>query len=150
MSHRFTSLLAHLIFSTKNRLPLLTHEVATECHAYLGGIIRNVGGRSIEVGGSADHVHLCCELPATLCVADAIRLLKANSSKWIHGKWRSLPQFAWQQGYSGFSVSPRSIDRVIRYIQEQEEHHRRVSFQDEVRRFLREYGLEADEEHMWE
>ena len=150
MSHRFTSLLTHLIFSTKDHFPFLEHDFAAECHASLGGIIENTGGRRIVAGGAADHVHILFDLPATQSVADCVRTLKSNSSKWINEKWPSLSKFAWQKGYAAFNVSKSGIEGVIRYIEHQEEHHRRVTYQDEVRRFLAEHGMESDERYMWE
>ena len=150
MGHRFTSLLTHLIFSTKDRIPYLNADLARECHAYLGGIIENCGGRSIVVGGHVDHVHLLVDLPATQAVADCVRVLKSNSSKWIHQKWPHRSKFRWQNGYAAFGVSLSSRDRVMSYIERQAEHHRKVSYQDEVRKFLRQHGLESDERYMWE
>ena len=150
MSHRFTSLLTHLTFSTKDRFPFFDAEFAHECHAYLGGIIENTSGRRIVAGGAADHVHLLIDLPATQSVADCVRTLKSNSSKWVHEKWPSRSKFGWQKGYAAFSVSKSGMNAVIRYIEHQEEHHRRVTYQEEVRRFLAEHGMESDERYMWE
>lgn len=150
MSHRFTSLLTHLIYSTKERSPFLDRELGPECHAYLGGIIENIGGRRIIVGGDTDHVHLLLDLPATRSLSDCVRTLKSSSSKWIHEKWLRRSKFAWQKGYAAFSVSKSGIDRVVRYIEQQEEHHRRVTYQEEVRRFLGEHGMECDEQYIWE
>ena len=150
MSHRFTSLLTHIIFSTKDRIPHLDHDLALECHAYLLGITENCGGKSIIVGGYTDHVHLLLDLPATQSVADFVRKLKSNSSKWIHEKWPRRSKFGWQKGYSAFAVSQSARDRVISYIERQEEHHRKMTYQDEVRRFLRQHGLQPDERYMWE
>ena len=150
MSHRFTSLLTHLIFSTKDRFPFLDSELTPECHAYLGGIAENTGGRRIVIGGASDHVHLLLDLPATQSLAECVRTLKSNSSKWIHGKWRSRSKFAWQKGYSAFSVSKSATDRVVQYIERQEEHHRGRSYQEEVRQFLQEHGMAGDERYMWE
>ena len=150
MGHRFTSLLTHLIFSTKDRFPHLDRDLAPECHAYLAGIIENCGGKSIIVGGYADHVHLLLDLPATQSVADFVRKLKSNSSKWIHEKWAHRSKFNWQSGYAAFAVSCSARDRVISYIERQEQHHRTVTYQEEVCRFLKQHGLAPDERHMWE
>lgn len=145
MSHRFTSLLTHLIFSTKDRLPYLDPELAPECRAYIGGIIENVGGRRIEIGSATDHVHIFFDMPAALSLSDCVRTIKCNSSKWIHEKWPWRSRFAWQRGFSGFSVSRTGIEDLVQYIRGQAEHHRRETFQDEVRRFLKEYGMDYDE-----
>jgi REP element-mobilizing transposase RayT len=149
MSHRFTSLFTHLIFSTKDRFPHLDREIAPECLAYIGGIIKNIGGRRIAIGGVTDHVHLLVDMPATMALSDLVRTIKSNSSKWIHEN-RNRPKFGWQMGYSAFSVSRSGVDGVIRYIRNQEAHHRRVSYQDEVRAFLKKHGMTCDERHMWE
>ncbi len=150
MSHRYTSLLTHLVFSTKERYPFLDHELAPECRAYIGGIIENIGGRRIEVGNATDHVHILFDMPARRSLADCVRMVKCNSTGWIHKKWPWRNKSAWQQGYAGFSVSRTAMEDVVAYIRKQEEHHRRETFQDEVRRFLREYGMECDEQYTWE
>jgi putative transposase len=149
MSHRFTALAIHLIFSTKERFPFLDRELAPECHAYLGGILDNIG-RKIVTGGAADHVHLLFDMPATIALADCVRTIKSNSSKWIHEQWPHRSKFAWQQGYAGFSVSRSAMPGVIHYIEHQEEHHRRRTYQEEVRLFLKQHGMTADERYMWE
>ena len=150
MSHRFTSLLTHLIFSTKDRFPHLDRDLARECHAYMRGIIENCGGTPIMIGGYTDHVHLLLDLPPTQAVAECVRKLKSNSSKWIHEKWPRRSRFQWQRGYAAFAVSQSARDGVIGYIERQEEHHRRITYQEEIRRFLARHGLRPDERYMWE
>jgi putative transposase len=130
MSHRFTALFTHLVFSTKDRFPHLDTDLRGECFAYLGGILENIGARRIAIGGVSDHVHLLIDLPVTRPIAEVVRAVKANSSKWIHEKWPRRSKFAWQKGYAAFSVSRSSVDRVVRYIQNQERHHRRMTYQD--------------------
>jgi putative transposase len=150
MSHRFTALFTHLVFSTKDRFPHLDTDLRGECFAYLGGILENIGARRIAIGGVSDHVHLLIDLPVTRPIAEVVRAVKANSSKWIHEKWPRRSKFAWQKGYAAFSVSRSSVDRVVRYIQNQERHHRRMTYQDEVRLFLKQHGMACDERYMWE
>ena len=150
MAHRFTGLLTHLVFSTKDRLPFLDVELQAECHAYLGGILDNLRCRRIIIGGASDHVHSLFDLSPSCSLSDVVRTMKSNSSKWIHEKWPARSKFAWQMGYAAFSVSRSAADRVVTYIRGQEEHHRSVSYQDEVRRFLREQRMEPDERYMWE
>jgi putative transposase len=149
VSHRFTALFTHIIFSTKDRFPYLDRDLAPECLAYVGGIVENIGGRRIAIGGVADHVHLLAEVPPTIALSDFIRTIKSNSSKWVHEN-HGRSKFAWQKGYAAFSVSRSGVDRVVRYIEAQEEHHRRVSYQDEVRAFLKKHGMACDERYMWE
>jgi REP element-mobilizing transposase RayT len=150
MAHRFTSLLTHIIFSTKDRFPHLNTDLAPACHAYMTGIVTNTGGRMIEIGGMPDHVHILADVPATHSAADYVRLPKSNSSKWIHDTWSRRSKFAWQKGYAAFSVSTSARDRVVKYIRGQHEHHRRRTYQDEVRRFLSQHELDSDERYMWE
>src|SRR5437762_1839963 len=117
----YTSLLTHIVFSTKERRAFLTDRaIRNDVHAYLGGIIRNLRGTAFAVGGIADHVHLLIRLPAALPVADAVRVIKTNSTAWIHEKRPELAHFSWQTKYSAFSVSPSAITRVVHYINSQE------------------------------
>jgi REP element-mobilizing transposase RayT len=142
------SLHYHLVFSTKERIPSIIDDVRTRVHAYLGGIIRGLDGVPLEVGGTADHVHLLIGLKATHCLADVLRDLKGDSSKWIHSELR-LPHFAWQEGYGAFTVSRSHLDSVREYVRGQEEHHRRHSFQDEYRAFLEKHEIEFDARYLW-
>lgn len=148
MAHSFHKLLIHAIFSTKDRRPIITPDIAARVHPYLGGIIREFGGTAITIGGVEDHVHILMRLPATLALADALRLIKTNSSKWAHETLH--PEFSWQTGYGAFSVSESNIETVRRYIENQEEHHRRMTFQEEFIQFLRRHGIEYDEKYIWE
>ncbi len=148
MAHTYTEILIHAAFSTSGRAPLLTESMRPEMHAYLGGILRELGAAPIVIGGTADHVHLLARLPADLAVADCLRVVKTNSSRWAKEKWRR--PFAWQGGYGAFSVSESRRAAVIRYIQDQEVHHRRLSFQDEFLKLLRSHGVEFDERYIWQ
>ena len=148
MPHTFTSLLAHIIFSTKERAPLIDAELRPQLHAYLGGIIRELNGTPLVINGVADHVHLLVALPPTISTSDAMRVLKTNSSRWIH-ETRRKP-FGWQTGYGAFSVSKSNVIAVSQYIARQEEHHRKVSFKEEFLSFLKRHGLEFDERYIWE
>ena len=150
MSHRFTALFTHLIFSTKDRFPYLDKDLAPECRAYIGGIVEHIGGRRIEIGGVEDHIHLLTDMPATIALSDFVRTIKSNSSKWVHEKWPNRSRFAWQQGYSAFSVSRSGVDRVVSYIRNQEKHHRRQTYQDEVRSLLKRHSITWDERYIGE
>src|SRR5262249_33090832 len=105
MPHSYTNLLHHVIFSTQDRRPYLDAELQPRVFAYLGGILDELRARPILIGGMPDHVHILLTIPATLAVADALRVLKTNSSRWIHETWPSTRDFAWQAGYGAFSVS---------------------------------------------
>lgn len=150
MARTYTNLLFHLVFSTKQRKPLIAQPFQAELHAYLGGIVRDLGGIPIEIGGVADHVHLLVRLKPTLALADALREIKAGSSKWLNEEKFKMLKFGWQDGYSAFTVSESQVNKVRAYIRGQEEHHRRVSFQDELRELLRRHGIEYDERYLWD
>jgi putative transposase len=149
MSRTFTNLLAHLAFSTKEREPLIIPEIKPELYSYLGGLTRELKGKAYGINGTADHVHMLVNLPPTISVSDALRFIKSNSSGWVHDKWPRRP-FAWQPGYGAFSVSKSNVAGVLRYIENQEAHHRRVSFKEEFISFLRANEIEYDERYLWE
>lgn len=142
------SLHFHLIFSTKDRLAILHKDWRGRLHAYMGGIINDLDGIPITVGGVEDHVHLLVGLRATHRLADVLRDLKASSSKWIHQELQK-PLFAWQEGYGAFTVSQSQIEVVRDYIAKQEEHHRKRTFQEEYLEFLHKNGVDYDEKYLW-
>ena len=148
MSHTYTNLLTHVIFSTKDREPFITAALHGDLLAYLGGIMRELGGALRAANARPDHVHLLCSLPPTLATSDALRLVKTNSSRWVHRE-RRLAGFDWQTGYGAFSVSHSVAPAVARYIGNQEKHHRRVTFQEEFLRFLKKNGIAYDERYIW-
>ena len=151
MSQSLVRIYAHLVFSTKNRQPFLCDkDLHKECHAYLAGACRNLGCPSLIVGGVEDHVHILCFLSKVLTVSVLIRELKRESSQWLKTKDSSLASFYWQSGYGAFSISPSHVKRLKEYITNQAEHHRKETFQDEFRRFLKIYGLECDERYVWD
>jgi putative transposase len=149
MAGSYSALFYHLVFSTKDRHPFLTPDLAPRLHEYLGGIVHELGGISIIVGGTADHVHLLGSIAKTVAVADALRDIKAGSSKWVHTTFPSLRDFAWQEGYGAFTVSVTGINRVKGYILNQAEHHRAVSFKEEFIGFLERHGIAYDERYIW-
>ena len=148
MPSTHTSLYFHLVFSTKNRLPLITGEWKEKMHAYLGGIVRNQKGVALAVGGVENHVHLLVSLNATHCLSDFMRELKASSSGWIHREI-GLKNFAWQVGYGAFTVSPNNLERVKNYVLHQEEHHKKQTFEKEYVGLLKASGVEYDEKYLW-
>jgi putative transposase len=149
MGHTYTNLLTHVIFSTKDRLPYLHHDRREEIFAYMGGIVRELSGVALNVNGPSDHVHLLVRAPALLSVAKAVDVLKTNSSRWIHEQRILRRTFSWQAGYAAFSVSESNAEDVIRYIVNQEAHHRRVSFQEELIAFLKRSKIQYDERYIW-
>ena len=146
MGHTHAILTTHLIFSTKERRPFLDAVARPRIHGYLGGIVRELGGRAITVNGTEDHVHLLVDLPPKVAVSDAVRVIKTNSSRWIHREITGFGDFGWQTGFGAFSVSKSRVADVETYIANQELHHASVSFQDEYRSFLAHHGLEIDED----
>ena len=142
--HSFNSCLMHCIFSTKERVPVLAVEIRERLWPFFGGIAREHGIRAIIVGGMPDHVHLLLSLPATISVAKAMQILKANTSKWLHETFPDLRNFAWQEGYGAFSIGASGVDATVAYIRNQEEHHRTRSFREEVEVFLRRHGFSYD------
>jgi REP element-mobilizing transposase RayT len=150
MSHSFTNLLYHLVFATKERRPWLSDALRPGLYAYLGGVVRELGGIALEINGVADHVHVLAKLRPDGRLSDVLRELKAGSSAWVKKADAAPEAFAWQNGYGAFTVSHSQVETVRRYIQNQEEHHRTVSFDEEMRRFIRAHGLAADEKELWE
>jgi REP element-mobilizing transposase RayT len=149
MAHTFTNVLVHLVFSTRERGAFISDPIREQLHAYMGGILREVGVLPLMIGGTSDHVHLLTRIPSDLAIADCVRVLKANSSKWVKGKWREKRMFAWQAGYSAFSVSESNRAAVLRYIQDQVAHHTKRSFQDEFITLLQKHGVEFDDRFVW-
>jgi REP element-mobilizing transposase RayT len=149
MPQSFGSLHCHIVFSTKHRLPQISADIQPRLFEYIGGILRNHSSCLIAAGGMPDHVHLLASLGRTVDVAEAVRLIKSNSSGWIHREL-SLPDFHWQDGYGAFAVSYSNIDQVKSYLANQEQHHRRISFQDEFLEFLRRHDLQWDERYIWD
>jgi REP element-mobilizing transposase RayT len=148
MSHTYTNLLTHVIFSTKDRNPLITAALHDDLLAYLGGIVREMGGVLRAANARPDHVHMLCSLPPTMAMSDALRVVKTNSSRWVHRE-RRLAGFDWQTGYGAFSVSHSLAPSVARYIGDQEKHHRRMTFQEELVAFLKKNGITYDERYIW-
>jgi putative transposase len=151
MSQSLVQIYVHLVFSTKDRAPLLRDAAFRErTHVYLHGACKNHDCPTLRVGGADDHVHLLVRLSKTLDIASLIRELKRDSSKWIKLENRKLNDFHWQGGYGAFSVSPSHVDGLVEYIIKQIEHHRRESYQDEFRRLCKIYGIEIDERYVWD
>ncbi|HYW70760.1 MAG TPA: IS200/IS605 family transposase [Pyrinomonadaceae bacterium] len=138
-------MLYHIIFSTKDRRPLISPEYEVRLYDYIGGTIRSLGGISLGINGAADHRHVLAKLRPNRALSDALRKLKANSSGWMHDVFPRIEHFSWQRGYGAFTVSQSQVGAVQKYIARQKEHHHRVSFRDEFIRFLVEHGIEYDE-----
>ncbi len=151
MPQSLANVLVHLVFSTKDRrADLKGRELREEMHRYLAGISAKLECPAITTGGADDHVHLLGRLSRTTALADWVKELKRASSLWAKTKDPQWGLFQWQAGYGAFSVSQSQSARVQRYIDSQEEHHRRLSFQDEFRALLRRHGIAFDEQYVWD
>ena len=148
MSDSYTNLLYHIIFSTKDRRPLITEDRQPRLYDYIGGTIRSLGGISLELNGTEDHVHLLTKLRPDKALSDVLRDLKANASGWMHDVFPEAKDFSWQRGYGAFTVSQSNVEEVRRYIAHQKEHHKRSSFRDEFIQFLKANGIEYDERYL--
>ena len=151
MPQSLSNVLLHVIYSTKNREPFLRDAgLRGELEGYLVGTLQNIECASLSVKSVADHVHVLCRLSRTVTIAKLVETLKSESSKWVKHHDRGTPAFQWQTGYAAFSVSASNAGRVKRYIENQDEHHRVKSFQDELRAFLRRHQVEFDERYVWD
>lgn len=140
----------HLLFSTKKRQPLIDKSIKDEFYAYLGGTCKELGCPPISIGGVEDHVHILSMLSKNITLSELVGKVKANSSKWIKMKGEQYANFYWQKGYGGFSVNPAETEVVKQYIQNQEEYHRKRTFKEEYRLFLKKYEVEFDERYVWD
>lgn len=150
MPQSLSLVIVHAIFSTKERRPFLDPETRLHLHAYLATVARNAGCEVYRVGGVADHVHLAIRLSRTITIADLVETLKTSSSKWVKTQSTELAEFSWQRGYGCFSVGPTDLDTLCAYIDNQSEHHRTRTFEEEFRLFLKKYGVAYDEAYVWD
>ena len=146
MAQSFSKIVMHLVFSTKDRRPWLAEDIQRPLWGYLAGAIKNLGGHPIQIGGAADHVHILFELPRQVSVAEWVRDAKVESSKWMK---EDVPTFAWQSGYSVFSVSASNQPSVEKYIASQASRHASQSFQEEFLALLERHGIQYDERYVW-
>jgi putative transposase len=150
MGQSLVQIYIHLIFTTKHRQPLIHDDFEDELYAYLGGICKELQCSPIKINGDKDHVHILCILSKKIALMKLLEELKSNSSKWMKTKSHELCNFFWQDGYGTFSVNPSEVDAVINYIENQKEHHKKITFQEEYRAFLKKYKVEYDERYVWD
>jgi len=143
-------IIAHLIFSTKDRFPCIHKTLRPALHAYLAAIVRNSGCEAYRVSGTSDHVHMGIRLARTLAISDLIQEIKTSSSIWIKKQRLELCNFAWQHGYGVFSITPSDLQALVQYIDNQEEHHRIKTFEEEYRTILNQHGVLYDERYVWD
>ncbi len=148
MAGTYTKLYYHIVFSTKNRQRFISPTIEEDLHKYISGILRNLGGASVEINGDEDHIHLLAILPPRIAVSDALRTIKANSSGWIHRE-KNLPVFGWQDGFAAFTVSKSQIEPVCQYIRDRKAHHAKGDFKSELIALLERHDVEYDERYLW-
>jgi len=150
MANTYTSLHYHVVFSTKNRGRWITPDIEERIWAYLGGIAKENKMKPVQIGGIEDHVHVLLGAPPTLAPSKVAQLIKGASSGWIHETFPAMKGFAWQDGYSAFTVSKSGVPEVAAYIRRQREHHRVKTFQEEYLALLRKHEIEYDERYLWD
>jgi putative transposase len=150
MAGTYTKLFYHVVFSTKQRQTFVTAAIEEELYKYLAGVVRGIGGSCIAVNGMPDHVHLLIVLPPKIALSDALREIKANSSKWIHETKPQLARFGWQDGFAAFTVSKSGVEAVREYIREQKAHHAQRDFRMELLELLARHDVEFDERYIWD
>ena len=150
MSQSLARLHIHLIFSTKNRDPILNDAVRDPLHRYMATVLQNYGCPPVLLNSVTDHVHILFELGRTVAISDAVEEVKKSSSKWIKTQGAEFARFAWQAGYGAFAVSESNVAAVCEYIAGQEEHHCKKTFQEEYRTFLKRHRVVFDEKYVWD
>jgi REP element-mobilizing transposase RayT len=150
MPQSLAKLYTHLVFSTKHRQRWLSDDIHAGLHAYMGGTLRRLGCAPIEINSEPEHVHALFLLGRTVALSDAVGNLKTSSDGWLRAKGPRFAQFYWQGGYGAFSIGQSGVEELREYIRRQREHHEKVSFQDELRAFLRRYEIEYDERYVWD
>jgi putative transposase len=150
MPQSLANILIHIVFSTKNRIPLMHPEIESELHPYMASICNACHCPAHAIGGTDDHIHLACSLGRTITAAALIEEIKTSTSKWIKTKGEPYRHFSWQAGYGAFSIGQSQLEAVKKYIATQREHHRRRTFQDEFRDFLAKYQVRYDERYVWD
>jgi REP element-mobilizing transposase RayT len=149
MAHSYISLMVHYVFSTKNRKKIITPDLEERLWPYMGGIARENKMKALAIGGVEDHAHAFLSLPSTLSIAKAIQLIKGGSSKWVSETFPTHRDFEWQEGHGAFSVSISHVNDTIIYINNQHEHHRKETFEEEYRAILKKHGIEYDERYLF-
>jgi putative transposase len=150
MAQSLVNLLAHIIFSTKNRDPFLVPDAGPRTHAYMAGVLKKWDCRVIVIGGTEDHVHILCALSKNHPPCRIVEEVKKNTTRWLKSANPAMAGFRWQNGYAMFSVSPLKTDELTDYIAKQVEHHHHRTFQEELRLFLKEYKCDYDERYVWD
>jgi len=150
MAQSLSQVYVHITFSTKNRYPFIDNAIEHELWAYIGGICKTLDCNPIRIGGHNNHIHICCQLSKKITQTKLLEEVKKESSKWIKTKGMRYQKFFWQDGYGIFSVNPTELEKVVEYIENQFEHHRTRTFQEELLAFLKKYKVKYDERYLWD
>ena len=149
MTQSFAKLIVHVVYSTKNREPILTESIRNDLYAYTAGILNTVDCLALSIGGTNDHIHVLAQMSKTITLAKMVEEIKRGSSRWMKTQGAGFQGFSWQGGYGAFSVSESQLPIVKQYISNQEEHHRKRTFQDELRTLLDKHNIAFDEKYIW-
>jgi len=150
MSQSLSKVYVHITFSTKKHQPYIDNSINASLFEYIGGICKGLDSNPVKIGGYHDHVHILCQLSRKLTQMKLLEEIKKQSSKWIKTKGKNYSDFYWQDGYGIFSVNPSETDVVVAYIDNQQEHHKKITFKDEFRAFLKKYKVDYDERYVWD
>ena len=150
MPQSLSQVYLHIVFSTKYRYPFLDGSVDDELYAYVGASIKRLDGIPLSINGVCDHIHILTAFPRTITVADFLKDIKANSSRWLKTKGEQYQNFGWQDGYGVFSVSSSKRQTVVNYIARQKQHHKKTDYKSEFLQFLEQYGVIYDERYVWD
>jgi REP element-mobilizing transposase RayT len=150
MASTLTNLLYHIVFTTRKKQNSIIPAFSVELYPYIGGIIREAKGKLLKIGGTLNHVHILARFSASVSVSEMMRNIKGASSKWANESSRSTQHFAWQRGYGAFSVSESSVDNVMSYIRNREEHHKKTTFEEEFLLLLQKHKIPYDEKYIWD
>ena len=151
MSHTYSFLLTHLVFSTKDRIALIAeNQMKDRLYSYISAIINKKFGFTKKINGTADHVHVLLDIKTSFSISEIVRVVKSNSSKWINDNFNLVNNFAWQVGYGAFSVSMSNEEKIVQYINNQEKHHEMFSYKEELILLLKRHGIQYDEKYLWQ
>jgi REP element-mobilizing transposase RayT len=150
MSQSLSQLYVHIIFHVKDENILIRSEEEPELYAYIGGVIKQNDSHPIKINGTENHLHVLSTMSKNISLAKFVEEIKKNSSRWIKNKSEFYRYFAWQGGYAGYSVSQTKVDAVKKYIENQKEHHKTVTFKDEYTQFLKKYDVDFNESYLWQ
>lgn len=150
MSQSLSKVITHIIFSTKKHQTFIADDICDELYKYIAGTLKHLDCIPIIIDGSIDHIHILCSVSKNLSLSETIRKIKTSSSKWIKTKDNKLEDFSWQKGYAAFSVSQSAIEDVKRYIYDQKQHHKKLSFKEELIKFLEKHKIDYNPEYIWD